>query len=151
MAEALALGSSIIGVIQIADRVISLCKWYIETAREAPSDLRTILVETSTTKTILETLQFLVDCSHGPLTTLNSLTGDEGPIEGCRRTVAELEELFPTDSAPKNRRGKSKKGKMDNALKALAWPFKEKRAKKVLKELSRYKMIINLALSTDSA
>ena len=40
MAEAIAIGASVIAIIQIANRVISLRKHYIETAREAPTTLR---------------------------------------------------------------------------------------------------------------
>ncbi|KXX76563.1 Vegetative incompatibility protein HET-E-1 [Madurella mycetomatis] len=54
--------AGIIAVIQIADMVVSLCKCYLEAANDAPSDLRLILVETSTMKTVLESLSFL--CSR---------------------------------------------------------------------------------------
>jgi hypothetical protein len=58
MAEAVALSAGIIAIFQIADRVIGLCKLYIETVRDAPSDLRTILLETSTMKTILDNVLY---------------------------------------------------------------------------------------------
>ena len=149
MAEALALASSVVAIIQIADRVISLCKWYIETARDAPADIRAILIETSTTKSILETLHFLDSCDDGLSATLSSLVGDGGPVEGCRRAIEGLEGLFPSDGVPVDG-NRSKTQKIDHALKVLAWPFKEKKAKKLLEELIRYKTTINLAVSTES-
>ena len=61
MAEAFALATSIVTIVQVADRVIALCKYFIQAAHDAPSDLRNILIETSTVKTILQNLQFLGD------------------------------------------------------------------------------------------
>jgi hypothetical protein len=81
MAEAIALSASIIAIFQIADRVIGLCKLYIETVRDAPSDLRTILIETSTMKTILENIQFLMSCNNRPSAMLDVLYGADGPID----------------------------------------------------------------------
>jgi hypothetical protein len=54
MAEAISIGASIIAIIQIANRVIGLCKFYIKTVRNALLDLQAILIKTSTMKTILE-------------------------------------------------------------------------------------------------
>jgi hypothetical protein len=59
MAEAVALGASIIAIYQIADRIIGLCKFYIETIHDAPSDIRKILVEMSALKAIFQDLEFL--------------------------------------------------------------------------------------------
>ena len=64
MAEAAA---PIIAIIMISDRVIGLCKYYIGGLKDAPADLRAILIETSTLKTILENVQFLTTCGDGNL------------------------------------------------------------------------------------
>ena len=149
MAEAIAVGASVIAIIQIADRIIGQCKFYIETARDAPSDLRVILVETSTLKVILENLNFLSACD-GPLSTATGrISGANGPIEGCLRTAAELEKLFPLDASQTTRR-KTSKRRLDSVLTALAWPLKESKARKLLDEMTRYKTTISLALTTSS-
>ena len=150
MTEPLALGASVIAIIQIADRVIRLCKFYIETALDAPSDLRAILIETSTIKTILENLQFLISCSNGLSTTLDSLSGADGPIEGCRSVITKMEGLFPPDCAQGPRGSRSKRRKVKTTLTALAWPLKENKARKFLDEMIQYKTTINLALTTES-
>ncbi|KAL6713228.1 hypothetical protein ACLMJK_009349 [Lecanora helva] len=150
MAEVIAFGASVIAIIQIADRVIGQCKFYIETTCNAPSDLRAILIETSALKTILENLNFLTACD-GPFSAIvRSLSGADGPIEGCLRTAAELEKLFPSDTSQMTGRKDSKRRRLDSALRALAWPLKESKAKKLLDEMMRYKTTISLALTTSS-
>ncbi|KAF4419067.1 Vegetative incompatibility HET-E-1 [Fusarium acutatum] len=60
MAEALGVVASAIAVIQISKEVISACKFYIEALRsDAPTSLRTVLIEVSTLKSVLENLEFI--------------------------------------------------------------------------------------------
>ena len=139
-----------IAIIQMADRIIGLCKFYIETARDAPSDLRVILIETSALKTILENLNFLTACDGPDSTAARRISGADGPIEGCFRTATELEKLFPSDSMQTGGRKSSKKSTLNSVLKALAWPLKESKARKLLDEMMRYKTTISLALTTTS-
>ena len=150
MAETIAVGASVVAIIQIADRISGLCKFYIETVRDAPSDLRVILVETSALKTILENLNFLTACDGPDSTAARRTSGADGPIEGCFRTVTELEKLFPSDSVRTRGRKSPKKRKLDSVLRALAWPLKESKARKLLDEMMRYKTTISLALTTTS-
>lgn len=149
MAEVAAV-ASVIAIIQITDRIISLCKFYIGTARDAPSDLRLILIETSTLKTILENLNFLSACNDPLSEATGRISGPDGPIEGCLRTATELEKLFPADAAQTTSRRNGKRRKLDSVLTALAWPLKESKARKLLDEMARYKTTISLALTTSS-
>jgi hypothetical protein len=97
MAEVIALGSSVIAFIQLADRVIGLSKYYIEAIHDCPRDIRAILVEISSLKAVLENLDFLLKNDSGPEPHLmGQLAGEHGPIEGCRKSVAELERLLPS-------------------------------------------------------
>jgi hypothetical protein len=149
MAEAIAalsLASSIVSIVQVADRVISLCKFFLQEGHDAPSDLRTILVETSIVKTILQNLQFLMEAIPGLSGPLNSLSGNDGPIEGCRTVITRLEGLLPSHFIQSG----SRRSKRRKVMTALAWPLKETKAKKLLQELVQYKMTINLALTTES-
>ncbi|KAF2178798.1 hypothetical protein K469DRAFT_695126 [Zopfia rhizophila CBS 207.26] len=136
MAGAIAVGASVIGIIQISDGIIHLCKFYIGTAQDAPSDLRTILIEISTLKTILENLQFLND--NGVSTAVDSLASQDGPIGGRWRSIAELENLIPSDHVQNEEANRSKKRKTKATLIALAWSLKEKKARKLLEEIARY-------------
>ncbi|KAK0618870.1 hypothetical protein B0T14DRAFT_430357 [Immersiella caudata] len=161
--------AGIIAVIQIADRVIELCKYYIETARDAPSDIQHIFVETSSIKAVLDSLHFLHatsrqhEAAHGTLPTqtpdptthaLNHLYGDRGPVEACRRILTDMSYLFPQGSpnaAEPNIPPNTSKAKAKAILTALAWPLKEGKAKKLLAELVQHKTTVNLALTVDSS
>jgi hypothetical protein len=150
MAEAIGLAASIIAIVQIADSVIELCKFYIETLHDCPSDIRTILVETSTTKSILESVQFLASCKNGPSTMLEGLGGTDGPIKGCRSAITKIKKLLPAGPERGVGGSKSKREKIEACLATLAWPLKEKKARKLLEEINQHKATINLALTTES-
>lgn len=100
IAEAIAVVASIIAIIQISDRVISSCKFYIQAASDTPSELRAILVEISTLKSLLESLQFLETYAHATPALWKQLSGQDGPIKECRRSITDLEKLFPVDKLP---------------------------------------------------
>ncbi|KAH7134125.1 hypothetical protein EDB81DRAFT_803226 [Dactylonectria macrodidyma] len=136
-------------VLQISERIIVLCKTYIEDVRDAPSDLRAILIEISAIKSLFKNVRFLLTCDN-TTTLLAGLAADSGPIEGCKRAVTELETLFPPDclSAAK---AQSKRPRVKPTLETLAWPFKKPKAKKLLEEITRYRATISLALTTDAS
>lgn len=151
MAEILGLAASIFAVVQVADRVISLCKHYIECVQDAPSDLRTILVETSTLKAILENIEFLIQCDNGQSAIFDSLSGTSGPIQGCHEAMKSLEALFSTGNAPSQGSTSSMKDRARTAVANLTWPLKESKARKLMEDVARYKGTLVLALTADSA
>jgi hypothetical protein len=152
--EALAVVASIIAVIQISDRVIGLVKYYLEASSGAPSDLRVILVEISTLNTILKSLEYLQHCDHITPALWDHLNASDGPIQGCYRTIAELEKMFPPESAvsrqTNNGSSSSKKRKVEVLKATLAWAFKAPRAKELLQKITQYKAVLNLALTAES-
>lgn len=151
MAEAIAAGASVIAILQITDRIIALCKFYVGTAQDAPADIRVIFLEILSLTSVLESFEFLVACNSEVSVAVRNLAGRNGPIEGCRRAVAELEKLFPSDCIYRLPQTKHKSRKADVLLAALAWPLKAKKAKELLDEMSRYKETISLALITENA
>jgi hypothetical protein len=54
MAETFAIAAGVIAVIQITDRVVDICRFYIESVQDCPSDLRVILSETFMLKILFE-------------------------------------------------------------------------------------------------
>lgn len=151
--EAIAVGASVIAIIQMADRIIGLCKYYIQTAHDAPSDLRTIFIETSAIKATLESLEYLDKHDSSNRALAKNICGSTttSPIEGCYQTLAALEKLFLDDKARSTEWKKNKRMMLDSILTSLAWPLKETKARKLLEELRRYKTTINLALTTEIA
>lgn len=150
MAEVLAVGAAVIAIIQITDRIIGLCKFYIEAERGIPSSLHSILVEISMLKAIFENLDFLRTCNSGISSTMSTLYGQDGPVEGCRRSITKLEKLFPSDCVQNEGQPASKKRRVMASLSELAWPLKENKAKKLLDEIKGHKSSITLALTTES-
>ncbi|KAH7378027.1 hypothetical protein BKA64DRAFT_714528 [Cadophora sp. MPI-SDFR-AT-0126] len=153
MAEVFAVAASVIAVIQISDRVIELCKFYIEALAETPSSLRALLIEISTLKTIFEALQFLERCDHSTPALWMQISAPEGPIEECRRALTELEKLFPPQFAQRGAQNThlSKRQKLNVAFSTIVWPLKQSQVKEILQRIGNYKAIIQLAVTTESS
>lgn len=149
MAEALAFGASVIALIQLTDRVIDLTKFYLEALHDCPHEIRAILVEVTTLKAILTSLEFLASARAGAISVpylLQQLSGKDGPVEGCKMAVASLEDLLPSGS-----RGSGGKRRDLRALWGqLAWPLKQSRAKRLLAEITQYKSSITFALTAET-
>jgi Fungal N-terminal domain of STAND proteins len=141
--------ASVIAVLQISERIVSICKEYIAVIKDAPSDLRKILLEVGSIKSAFEVVEILAsrDDDDEQRHLLSKLKGQDGPIEGCRRALAELEKLFPTTTGSSNN---GKRQKLAPSLTTLAWPFKRYHASRLLDEISRYKLTISLALSAET-
>jgi hypothetical protein len=155
MAEALALGASVIAFLQLADRVIWLCKFYIETVRDAPNDLRIILMEISGLKAVLDTVSFLLHADPDSVSkVIWNLDGQDGPLSACRLSLGKLEKLFPADHPWQNGQGcqfkQQKVRKVSQILVTLAWPLQANKARALLDDILRHKATITLALSTES-
>lgn len=147
--DPLSISASIFAVIQMANRIIGVCKNYIEAVRDTPSDLRAILIEISAIKSLLENLCFLSSCDSGT-TALTHLAGNSGPIEGCKRAVSDIAGLLPPDHTHGASGSSSKRRRVKPTLEALAWPFKKTKAQKLLDEITQHKTTISLALTTES-
>ena len=60
-------------------------------------NLRLILLEALTLKTIFKSLNFLIKYNSGVSSAINTLSNKEGVIEGYRLLIIKLEKLFPSD------------------------------------------------------
>lgn len=136
--------ANIIAIIHAANRVIVLCQKFLATVKDAPGELRLILIEVSTLWAILNQLELLVSC-NGDAPVLDALGRDHGPIQGCRRVLTELENLLPPESIL------ATESKRKALATAFGWLLKEHKAKNLLDELKQHKSTIALALTTDSS
>ncbi|KAK9800034.1 hypothetical protein SCARD494_01827 [Seiridium cardinale] len=142
---------TILAIVQIADRVIGLCKYWIETIRDAPSDLRSIPLETSMLQATFKNIEFLATCGDALSTTISDMLDPNGPIEHCRKVLMELTNLIPPEVVLAAHNSMSRKERTKMMLARLAWPLRENKAHKLLQELGRFKTTIGLALTTQSA
>jgi hypothetical protein len=141
MAEALAVVSSIISVVQISDRVISLCGQYVGKVRGADKEIFQIISAITALKGILEFLHTFVnnDGNKDRLPLLQSLCGPQQPLEICRAALAEVEsKLRP-------------KRDHNGLLKAITWPWKWKDIGPVLEDIEKQKTLMLLAMQGDIA
>ncbi|KZL85619.1 ankyrin repeat protein, partial [Colletotrichum incanum] len=129
-----------------------LCKHYIESARDAPSDLRAILIETTAVKAILENIEFLSQCEVGESPMLDCLFGTSGPVKGCHDAIRGLQDLLQSNKGGTQISGPSrpKTQRIEVILTSLAWPLKATKAKKLLEEIARHKNTITFTLTADS-
>ncbi|TDZ37092.1 hypothetical protein CTRI78_v011187 [Colletotrichum trifolii] len=148
MAEAFGLAASVFATIQIADRVIGLCKQYIQGVKQARADLRAILVETSTIKATLETVKSVIDLDAGQSDSLSGLGGPLGPVESCRKAIAELEKLLASTSRGTPSGGSRQR--IQATYEHLAWPLKRLKARCLLEDMAMQKSTITLILTADS-
>jgi len=128
---------TILAVIQLSAKVLELAKFYIETAREASSDLRSILVKTSTVNAIFTSLDFLSSHPTGSSSQLTQLSEPGGIVHRCREILCELESLLPADPDQGGSQDAKKtiKDRARRCRDALAWPLKASRAEKLLNDL----------------
>jgi hypothetical protein len=142
-------GANLNGVVGLADKVISRCHRYLSAVKDCPSDLRAILIETSTVKSVIENLEFL--CKNSPNPELKQfflgLDSENGPIRGSRECLAKLDRLLPEDKTEGTTGGK--RTTLEPTLTRLAWPLHETKARKLLDELGRFRASISAALVTD--
>ncbi|KAK8006213.1 hypothetical protein PG991_012510 [Apiospora marii] len=137
MADPLSVGASIIAFLELTKRIVSTCKYCIETIKDAPKDFQMILGETTSLEAIIESLKASNAESPGLSVTL----------EACRRCLSDLERLLPKlqgNSSPSSNRRRI-------TLANLAWPMKESKARKLLSEVSQHKATLLLAISGDMA
>lgn len=148
MAEALAFGASIIGVIQLADRVIDLSKSFIDQTSDAPAALRMAHAEASHLKDILEGLK-----NHQHASDTMNMTAPRNainkPIKECHASMEELEqELARLSFSPSHlQTAPTKRQKVKRALRWAAGG--EEKVKKLLTSLITEKATLSLALLAD--
>lgn len=179
MADLLSIVASSIAVIQAADAIISFCKGYIEAVRDAPSDIRRILVEVVALKAVFEPLKCFAEVENAGLSRMFlNILEEDGPIQGCERCMKAIQDELKltsdtTDAAeePTKRHHHKlgsllstlalrmgKKGKeppkqqqeQRRGLSDLRWPLKKGKVLKLLDEVAGYKATITLAISSES-
>ena len=120
-----------------------------EKVHDTPTELRLILIEVSTLKTVLENAKFLALCPDDKSLVLESLSSHDGPIQQCHNLLGKLGGLFPQDPAKEAGFSQKKRQKIKHALALLAWPLNAKKAERLLDEIQVCKSTITVALTAD--
>lgn len=149
--DPLSVTASVIAVLQAATAVVSICynyqcavegvRWGLPNLLEEVRDLRNLLEMVAQLAQKAESGDKSADKS---LPSLKMLSEPHGPLDIglCRLEALEKRLTSLTGSLPFRSKRKA-------LLQVLTWPLKETETKRVINEIERLKVTLNLAISAD--
>jgi Cdc6-like AAA superfamily ATPase len=137
MADGLSL-AAIIAVLQLSDRVITLCGKFVEHVMDAKEQATQTI---RTLKGVLEFLRALAnkDDNTSQLTRLVSICSAEGPLDVCASLLKRIESRMEM------------KRDHHGVLKTISWPFNWKDIVEILNDIERQKTSMMLTMQGDMA
>ncbi|GKU08434.1 unnamed protein product [Fusarium langsethiae] len=139
MAEALGVASSVIAVVDLSAKVLSLCSQYSQAVKNAKDDIEKLGKEVAAFQATTEELQTLIDGSRSQ--ELKASQQLKSAIEDGRSRLKKLEQQLQPSTG---RKRMSRFG-----FRALKWPFESKEVKGTIEDLERCRGTIPLALNID--
>jgi hypothetical protein len=139
MASGFGEAASIFAVIQISDRIISLCGEYTLAVKNARRDVERL---TNEVRAFLDVLKKVEKIAKG--LDASKLLASE-PVSGAiKECSSELNNLIIRLDPGTGRKVMKRVG-----FRALKWPFTSKDLNEIIESIERYKGIINMALHVD--
>jgi hypothetical protein len=137
--DGLSGAASIIAVIDISAKILSLCFQYSVAVKDAKKDIERVQRKVTDIKAILKKIKQLLDGrDRAQLSTTHELSDS---LKECFRELEELKaELEP---------GKTRKAMSRFGVRALKWPFTSKQVENIVSGLERYEQTFTLALQVD--
>ncbi|KAI9784843.1 MAG: hypothetical protein M1839_001573, partial [Geoglossum umbratile] len=131
--------ASVIAVIDISAKILSLCFQYSVAVKDAKKDIERVQRKVTDIKAVLEKIKELLDGrDRARLSTTHELSDS---LKECFRELEELKaELEP---------GKTRKAISRFGVRALKWPFTSKQVEGIVSSIERYKQSLVLALQVD--
>lgn len=141
MADPLSTLASLIAIVQLSSKIVSVCYEYRSTAKKASKQQKQLTDEVKSLRDALEGLISLADREDSSgaacLPMLDALSRENGPFEEVKWELQSLEAKLLPASGWKA---------VSNVLK---WPLAEPEVTKSLARLNRLKTAVLLALTTD--
>lgn len=138
MIEPIGLVGTLIAIVQVCGKLVSVCYDYRMGVRNAPKDISRILDEITSVGSIAQQLVKAVELDDAlSLPSLQAMDGDDGTL---RRCLVELQDL----------KASLKLGKTSSLRRALAWPLQRADAETRLQVLATIKSTLQLALAADN-
>jgi uncharacterized coiled-coil DUF342 family protein len=137
--DGLSGAASVIAVIDISAKVVSLCYQYSVAVKDAKDDIERVRRKVSDITHILEKIKQLLDSQDK--TRFSTTQGLFSSLEQC---LEELKSLGAKLDLGKTRKTMSRLG-----LRALKWPFTSKHVDKIVLNLEGYEQTFSLALQVD--
>jgi hypothetical protein len=140
MADPLSITASIIAVIQVTSKVVSLCYDYRAGLKNAPKEIKQFTDEIVSFRDSLESILKLVEAedeASTQLSTLKLFTKADGILLTCKSEMTELEnDLKPATG-------------IRGVARSLKWPYAKAETEKRVERLGWLKSSLTLALATD--
>ena len=134
--DGLSGAASVIAVVDISAKIVSLCYQYSVTVKDAKNDVECIKKKVDDVKRVLEGVKKLLDRPHkARLSTTYNLFMS---LEQCLRELGSLKSRLESSKAI------SRFG-----VRALKWPFTSKQVEKIVSSLEAHKHTFTLALQID--
>jgi hypothetical protein len=137
--DGLSGAASIIAVVEISAKVVSLCLQYSAAVKDARKDIERLQRKVTDIKNVLEKVRNLLDeQDESQLRTARELVD---PLKECCEQLQELK----TQLEP----GRGRKAMRRVGIRALKWPFTSKQVEKMVVSLEQYGHTFSLALQID--
>ncbi|KAK5705823.1 hypothetical protein LTR17_021334 [Elasticomyces elasticus] len=140
MADPLSITASVIAVIQITSKVVSLCYDYRAGLKNGPKEIKQFTDEIVSFRDSLESISKLVEAedeASTQLSTISLFTKADGILFTCQSEMTELEnDLKPASG-------------IRGVARSLKWPYARAQTEKRVERLGWLKSSLTLALATD--
>lgn len=137
--EGLSGAASVIAVIEVSAKIISLCFQYSTAVRNSRKDIKCLQKKVSNIKDVFEQVEQLLDGRNKTL-----LLAIHNLSDSLKECLLQLEELKTQLEPSKTRKIMSRFG-----VRSLKWPFTSKEIENCIASLERYKQNYTLALLAD--
>lgn len=142
MAEPISLAGSLIAILQICGKVISVCYEYRSGVKSAHREISLVLDEVTSVRNIIERLLNILDADDiSALPSLRSMNQPDAPLQKCLGELLDLKKSL----------------KLENKLKlilkrsTLVWPLRRADVERRLAVIASIKTTLQLAMSADNA
>ncbi|USP75100.1 WD40 repeat protein [Curvularia clavata] len=137
--DGLSGAASVIAVVDISTKIVSLCFQYSTAVKDAKGDIERVQRKVSDIAQILEKIKQLLDSQDKAR--LSTTQGLFSSLEQCQKELKSLEaKLDP---------GKTRKTMSRFGFRALKWPFTSKQVDNIILNLERYEQTFSLVLQVD--
>ncbi|XP_014560916.1 hypothetical protein COCVIDRAFT_22904 [Bipolaris victoriae FI3] len=137
--DGLSGAASVIAVIDISAKIVSICIQYSIAVNDAKEDIERVQKKADAINCTLEKIRQLLDSQDK-----TRLSATQSLFDSLQQCLNELKDLKLKLEPGKTRSAMSRYG-----LRALKWPFKSKQVDKIVSNLSGYEQTFNLALQVD--
>ncbi|KAF2729521.1 hypothetical protein EJ04DRAFT_537814 [Polyplosphaeria fusca] len=129
--------ASVIAVVDISAKVVSLCYQYSVEVKHAKGDIERLRRKGNDIKNILEKLQQL-EQNNPQLSTTHNMVDS---LKQCHEELQGLKDRLEP--------GRSRKAMRRVGIRALEWPFTSKEVEKTVQNIESYQKTLSLAFQTD--